>query len=228
VGPTKGGAVASDEALIRHVRDELYWDPKISDSGAIAVDATRGIVTLRGTVSSLRQRHEAKKAAERVSGVVDVHNELAVRPLVDEQRREDASIRGDVLQALMLNGLVPGALDAKVHDGVVTLTGEAEWQYQRDEAAFVASNVVGVVDVVNEIELIHSTPREGDVRGSIEKAFKRHAALEADDLHISVSHGTVTVDGTVRSWAEHDEAIAAAWAAPGVRAVVDNLKVVYF
>jgi osmotically-inducible protein OsmY len=220
--------MASDEALIRHVRDELYWDPKISDSDAIAVDAALGAVTLRGTVSSLRQRHEAKRAAERVSGVIGVDNQLAVRPLIDEQRREDASIGGDVLQALMLNGFIPGTIDAKVHDGVVTLTGTVEWQYQRDEATFVASNIVGVVDVVDQIELVHSTPRTGDVRESIEKAFKRHAALEANDLRISTSNGTVTIDGTVRSWSEHDEAIAAAWAAPGVQLVVDHLKVVSY
>jgi osmotically-inducible protein OsmY len=220
--------MVSDDTLIRHVRDELYWDPRITDSDAIAVDAALGVVTLRGTVGSLRQRHEAKRAAERVSGVVGVHNRLAVRPLIDEMRREDASIQGDVLQALMLNGFVPGTIDAKVHDGVVTLTGTVEWRYQRDEATFVASNIAGVVDVVDQIELSRSTPRTGDVRESIEKAFERHAALEADNLRISVAGGTVTIDGTVRSWSEHDEAIAAAWAAPGVRSVVDHLKVVNY
>jgi osmotically-inducible protein OsmY len=220
--------MVSDNMLIRYVKDELYWDPKVSDSDAIAVHAALGAVTLRGTVSSLRQRHEAKKAAERVSGVIGVDNQLEVRPLFDDKRREDADIRGDVLQALMLNGLVPGSLDAKVHDGVVTLTGTVEWQYQRDEATFVASNIVGVVDVVDQIELVHSTPQAGDVRESIEKAFKRHAALEADNLRISASNGTVTIGGRVRSWSEHDEAIAAAWAAPGVQSVVDELKVVNY
>ncbi len=170
-----------DNELTADVSDELFWDPKV-DNTAIAVSADGGKITLRGTVGSLREKREAKKAAERVFGVITVDNQLQLK-LMDDDRRADAELRGDVLQALMLDSLVPNTIDAKVEDGFVTLTGTADWQYQRDEADFVASNIVG--------------------------------------------NGTVTIDGTVSSWAEHDEALDAAWAAPGVTSVRDDMTVGY-
>jgi osmotically-inducible protein OsmY len=217
--------MSSNTDLTADVSDELFWDPKL-DSTAVAVSADDGTITLRGTVGSLREKHEAKKAAERVFGVISVDNKLQVR-LMNDAKRADADLRGDVLQALMLDSLVPRTVDAKVADGIVTLTGTADWQYQRDEAEFVASNIVGALDVFDEIELQYPTPSAGDVAESIKKAFERNAALDADDLRISTNNGTVTVKGTVSSWAEHDEAIDAAWAAPGVQSVRDDLMVVY-
>ena len=127
----------------------------------------------------------------------------------------------------MLDGLVPKTVDAKVVDGSVTLTGTANWQYQRDEAELVASHLVGALDVFNEIELTYPTAGAGDVQESIKKAFKRNASLDAKDLDVSTDNGTVTLRGRVRSWAEHDEAIDAAWAAPGVTSVHDHLTVAY-
>ena len=181
---------------------------------------------MRGTVGSLREKREAKKAAQRVFGVISVDNQLRVK-LMNDDKRADADLRGDVLQALMLDSIVPKTVDAKVDDGLVTLTGTAGWQYQRDEADFVASNIAGALDVFDEIELEYPTPDRGDVKESIKKAFKRNAALDAEDLHVSTDNGTVTVKGTVGSWAEHDEAIDAAWAAPGVTRVRDDLTVAY-
>ena len=214
-----------DNDLTADVSDELFWDPKV-DSTAIAVSADNGKITLRGTVGSFREKREAKKAAKRVFGVVSIDNELQVK-LMNDDKRADADLRGDVLQALMLDSLVPTTVDAKVQDGFVTLTGTADWQYQRDEAELVASNIVGALDVIDEIELDGPTPDAGDVQDSIKKAFKRNAALDSDDLYVSTDNGTVTIDGNVRSWAEHDEAIDAAWAAPGVTSVHDNMTVAY-
>jgi osmotically-inducible protein OsmY len=215
--------MSRDNDLTADVSDELFWDPKV-DSEAIAVSADEGKITLRGTVGSLREKREAQKAAQRVFGVTSVDNQLQVRLLTD---RSDAELRGDVLQALMLDGLVPATVDAKVTDGFVTLSGTAEWQYQRDEAEYVTSNIVGALDVYDEIDLERPTPNAGDVQDSIEKAFKRNAALDADDLYISTDNGTVTINGTVSSWAQHDEAIDAAWAAPGVTSVDDRMTVSY-
>ena len=215
----------TNDELALSVSDELFWDPKV-DSEAVAVSANGGIVTLRGTVGSLRQKREAKKAAERVWGVTDVSNELNVRILTD-QRREDADVRGDVLQALMLDSLVPTSVDAAVKDGFVTLTGGVDWQYERDEAEFIAGNIVGVWGVENDIYLVASTPSVGDVQHAIKKAFTRDAKLDADDLAVATSNGTVTLTGTVHSWSERDTAVAAAWAAPGVTLVDDLLTVTY-
>ena len=214
-----------DTDLTADVSDELFWDPKV-DNTAIAVSADGGKITLRGTVGSLREKREAQKAAQRVIGVVAVDNKLHVK-LMNDEKRADAELRGDVLQALMLDSLVPTTVDAKVDDGFVTLTGTVDWQYQRDEAEFVASNIVGTLDVVDEIELTYPTPNAGDVQESIKKAFKRNAKIDADDLYVSTNNGTVTIDGTVSSWAEHDEALDAAWAAPGVTSVHDEMTVGY-
>ena len=211
--------------LAANVGDELFWDPKV-DNTAIAVSANDGTITLRGTVGSLREKREARKAAQRVYGVISVDNQLQVR-LLDDLARTDADLRGDVLQALMLDSLVPTTVDATVTDGFVTLTGTVNWQYQRDEADLVASYIAGILDVFDEIEIKPPTPSAGDTKESIKKAFKRNSAFDADDLHISTDNGTVTIKGTVRSWAEHDEAIDAAWAAPGVTSVRDDMTVAY-
>jgi len=214
-----------DNDLTADVGDELFWDPKV-DSTAIAVSADDGKITLRGTVGSFREKREANKAAKRVFGVVSIDNELQVK-LMNDDKRADADLRGDVLQALMLDSLVPTTVDAKVEDGFVTLTGTADWQYQRDEAELVASNIVGALDVIDEIELDGPTPDAGDVQDSIKKAFKRNAAVDSDDLYVSTDNGTVTLNGSVSSWAEHDEALDAAWAAPGVTSVHDEMTVGY-
>jgi osmotically-inducible protein OsmY len=217
--------VPNNQELTAEVNDELFWDPRV-DNAAIAVSASEGNITLRGTVGSLREKREANKAALRIYGVASVDNQLQVR-LLGDQGRADADVRGDVLQAMMLDGLIPSTVDAKVLDGYVTLTGPVSWAYQRDEADFVASNIVGALDVWNEIEIYPPSPSGSDVEHLIKKAFKRNAAFDADDLRVSTSDSTVTVQGSVRSWAEHDEALEAAWAAPGVASVRDEMTIAY-
>jgi osmotically-inducible protein OsmY len=133
-----------DTDVRANVSDELLWDPKI-DSSAIALSADDGTVTLRGTVGSLREKREAQRAAQRVVGVVSVDNQLQVR-LMNDQRRADAELRGDVLQALMLDSLVPSTVDAKVDDGFVTLTGTAAQHDEAIEAAWAAPGVRSVYD----------------------------------------------------------------------------------
>ena len=215
----------SDDNLVTYVSDELFWDPKV-DNEAIAVSADDGKVTLRGTVGSYREKLEAKKAAQRVYGVKSVENKLEVRLMMNGDKREDADLRGDVLQALMLDSLVPKTIDAKVNGGLVTLTGTADWQYQRDEAEFISANVFGVLAVIDEIGLKPS-PSAADVKHSIKEAFKRNAKLDADELTVTTSNGTATIEGVVNSWAEHDEAVDAAWFSPGVTDVDDRIIVAY-
>jgi osmotically-inducible protein OsmY len=215
----------SNDKLEQNVTDELFWDPKV-DSVAIAVSADDGAVTLRGTVGSFRQKREASQDAARVYGVKRVENDLEVS-ILTEDRREDAELRGAVLQALMLDSVVPATIDAKVQDGFVTLTGTATWQFEREEADFIAANVAGVIAVDNEIVLVAPTPSAVDVKHSIKKALERNAKLDADELFVESKNGTITVSGTVSSWLEHDEAVSAAWAAPGVTRVDDRIDVDY-
>ena len=215
----------TNDDLQLDVAAELSWDPKV-DSQEIAVSADNGVVTLRGTVGSIRQKREAKNAAARVYGVTEVSNELQVR-MLDRSKREDADLRGDVLQALMLDSGVPMTVDAKVRDGFVTLTGTADWQYQRNEAEFLTASMPGVFGIENDITLI-STPDGSDIKNDISNAFRRSARLDADELSVdTTSYGTVILAGAVSSWAEHDEAVAAAWSAPGVTEVDDRILVEY-
>jgi len=215
----------SDDQLRNHVTDELHWDPKVDDT-AIAVSAAKGVVTLRGTVGSFRQKREAKSDAERVRGVKEVENNLQVR-ILNEDRRADADLRGSVLQALVLNSLVPPTIDASVDDGVVTLTGLANWQYQRDEAEHAAANIRGVVDVNDDVRLIAPGPTAENVEERIKGAMERSARLDAEAVEVESSNGTVTLRGSVSSWIDHDMAVDAAWAAPGVTNVKDHILVVY-
>jgi osmotically-inducible protein OsmY len=215
----------SDATLERDVNDELLWDPRV-DPAEIAVSAKDGVVTLRGTVGSFHERRDAKRAAKRVYGVKSVDDQVEVR-MIMANRIDDAELRGSVLQMLMLDSLVPSTIDAHVKDGVIKLTGTAEWQYQRDAAEDDVVNVYGVVGIIDEIALIGPTPSAGDVKGSIEKAFKRNAKLDVEELDVQTSNGTVTLTGVVNSWAEHDEAVAAAWAAPGVAKVDDRILIDY-
>jgi osmotically-inducible protein OsmY len=215
----------SDNDVERWVTDELRWEPKL-DSNAIAVSANDGEVTLRGTVGSFREKRDAEKTAQRVYGVKTVTNELKVR-LLTEHGRDDADLRGAVLRALQLDSAIPETIDARVDDGWVTLTGAAAWQYQREEAGYLAGNVLGVLGVDDQITLTHAEPSTDDVQKAIKKAFKRNAKIDAEDVSVDTHDGTVVLTGSVSSWAEHDEALAAAWAAPGVNGVDDYLEVDY-
>jgi osmotically-inducible protein OsmY len=223
--PRRRGEEMSNDELARQVTDELFWDPKV-DNAAVGVSADDGVVTLRGTVGSLRQKRDAKKDAERIWGVKSVNDELQVR-LLNDDRQADADLRGSVLQALTLNSAVPATVDAKADDGMVTLTGTANWHFQRDEAVTVATNVPGVVSVENAIELVPPGPTKDDLEHSIKKAMERNAKLDAKSVSVESSNGTVTLRGTVSSWADHDEAVSAAWSAPGVTRVKDHVQVVY-
>ena len=133
-----------------------------------------------------------------------LNNELDVR-ILNEHRREDADLRGHVLQALVLDSTIPTTVDATVRAGQVTLTGVATWKYQRDEAEFIAGNVRGVTEVHNEIALATPVPSPGDVSQSIKRAFERDAKLQASNISVDTLNGTVRLTGTVNSWSEHDE-----------------------
>jgi len=214
----------SNEDLQVVVGEELYWDPTV-DSEAIAVSATAGgAITLRGTVGSLREKRQAQRAARRVGGVKSVENELQVRLLTRHLRR-NADLRAAVLQALMLDAVVPSTVDVRAFDGWVTLTGTAEWQHQREEAELIAGNVLGVLGVVDEIELENPRPKPADVRRSIETALARNASIDRHLIAVITYNSTVALAGIVHSWPEHDEAIAAAWAVPGVTQVDDRIVV---
>src|SRR6516225_3397100 len=212
-----------DDDLRRNVAAELSWDPQV-DSDAIEVSAASGVVTLRGIVTSFRSNRAGGRAAARVRGVKRVANELQVQ-IPDKDRRDDEDLRGDVLEALMLDVSVPTTVDAQARDGFVTLTGTAQWHYQREAAEFRTANVPGVAGIDNAITLTQ-TPDAQEARDAISAAFRRDAVLAADGLSVETSSdGLVILSGTVCSLAAHDHAVAAAWSAPGVTRVDDRIRV---
>ena len=215
----------TDDELRRQVAAELTWDPQV-DSEVIEVSADSGTVTLRGTVASLRQKRAGSKAAARVRGVIRVANELQVR-IPGGDQRDDDDLRGDVLEALMLDASVPMTVDAQARDGLVTLTGTAQWHYQREKAESRTAEVPGVACVNNAITLAQADSGDaGDAGAAITAAFRRDAVLEADGLSVETfPGGLVILSGTVCSWVAHDHAVAAAWSWPGVTQIDDRITV---
>jgi osmotically-inducible protein OsmY len=219
----------TDDELARDVAAELSWDPEAGRE-AIDVSADGGTVTLRGTTASLREKRAAGRAAARVHGVTAIVNELAVR-IPDVAQRDDDDLRGDVLEALMLDGSVPMTVNAQACDGLVTLTGTVDWHYQRNQAEYRTARVTGVTGIDNAIALAQAADGR-DARAAIARAWRRHALLAASDISgdlsvDAISPGAVILSGMVRSWAAHDDAVAAAWSAPGVTDVDDRIRVEY-
>ena len=212
-----------DDHLRCRVVAELSGDPRV-DGETFQISAAGAMVTLRGTVASLRLKRAAGRAVARVRGVASIANELRVQ-LPAEDHRNDDDLRGDVLEALMLDTSVPMTVDARVRNGFVTLTGTVQWHYQREAAESRATDVPGVAGIDNAITLTQA-PDADAAREAITGAFRRNAALDADVLSVQTSSGgLVTLSGTVSSWVAHDQAVAAAWSAPGVTQVEDRIRI---
>ena len=205
------------------VREELGWDPVLDDS-RITVTANNGRVTLSGAVPTYYQMVLAGEDAWSVGGVSSVDNELLVGPLGDSVA--DAAIAEDAAAALDANSLVPeGAVSVEVTNGWVTLRGNVEYYYQRQEAEDVVSRVDGVRGITDEV-LISSDATAADVAASINRAFRRNAIIDESKIQVSVSGHTVFLDGTVDSWDAMGAATDTAWSAPGVTDVVNRLVLV--
>jgi osmotically-inducible protein OsmY len=207
--------------LQANVAAELEWDPRV-DNSDVTVAAHEGAVTLRGSVGNLRHMREAPGAARRIRGVTSVSNYLSVRPLAGGAG-VDAEIRDAVRQALMLNATIPATIGVSVANGVVYLAGTATWQWQREEAEFVCAAVTGVRGIADAITLV-PVPADDDVQHSIMSAYRRNANLARRLLSVdALASGIVILSGAVTSWAEHDDAVATAWSAPGVTRVDDRI-----
>jgi osmotically-inducible protein OsmY len=215
----------ANDRVQAEVTAELGWDPRV-DSTDITVSVQGGRVTLHGTVTRFRQKREADNAARHVHGVTAVLNFVEVH-IPDQDRRADADVRADVVQALALNDYIPATVQASVEAGLVTLSGVAAWQFQRDEAELTCAAVPGVMGVDVAISL-RPAPSDGDIEQAISAAFGRSARLDRFEISVdSPFPGMVVLSGTVGSWAEHDDAVAVAWSAPGITDIDDRIAVVY-
>jgi osmotically-inducible protein OsmY len=210
-----------DEQIQRDVLAELKWDARVMPN-EIGVAVKDGIVTLTGWVDSYSKKWAAEEAAHRVHGVKAVADDIEVR-LSGADERTDADIAAAAVRAIEWDAFVPiDKIDVTVSKGWVTLKGEVEWQYQKQDAERVVRRLTGVKGVTN---LIVVKPRvtPSDLKQKIEQALVRSAETDAQRITVEVQGSKVILKGTVRSWAEREEAERTAWLAPGVTAVENRI-----
>jgi osmotically-inducible protein OsmY len=212
-----------DINLRQDIIDELEFEPSI-DAADIGVAVENGVVTLTGHVPTYHQRATAEDIVRRVKGVRGIAQEIEVRPF-GSNRTADDEIAKRALNTISWNTAVPkDSVQVKVEQGRVTLTGKVDWHYQRTAAADAVRNLAGVVGVNNNIE-VKPRASAADVKKRIEDALKRNAEVEAQGIRVDVLNDKVILKGKVNAWIERSAAERAAWSAPGVREVEDQLTV---
>jgi osmotically-inducible protein OsmY len=212
----------SDNSLRDDVLLELKWDPKISSASDIAVAVKDGVVTLSGFVPSFWEKDAAEQAVKRVYGVRGIANDIEVKLF---WQRTDPEIARDAVHELESHVSIPAdRIKVTVKDGWVTLEGTVDWEYQKSLAQSAMKKLKGVSGVTNKIQV---TPKASaaEVKSKIEEALRRSAELDARRITVKIEGSTVTLYGSVSSWAERDEAERAAWSAPGTTMVENHILV---
>ena len=210
----------TDQEIQTDVMAELRWDPSIpaTEIGVVVKD---GVVTLTGTVDTYMKKWRAEEVAHRVNGVIAVANEIQVRSIGE---RTDSDIAAAAVHALSWNSTIPqGKVHVTVDKGWITLKGEVEWQYQRQEAERVVRRLLGVKGVSNLIT-VKPAASPSDLKRKIQDALVRNAQIDADGITVEVEGSKTILKGKVRSWAEREEAERVAWLAPGITSVDNRIS----
>ncbi|HEY6508112.1 MAG TPA: BON domain-containing protein [Vicinamibacterales bacterium] len=210
----------TDVRLRDAVMRQLDWEPGC-DASAVGVAARNGTVTLTGFIDTYFGKLAAERAAKRVHGVRAVANDVDVRLRFD---RTDPDIAQDAAHALQLHSLIPESVQAVVHQGHLTLTGNVEWLYQKQTAERAVRHIRGMRSLSNHIAVVaNATSR--DVRHRIVRALHQNADVDARHLTVTVSGTTATLSGTVGTWLQRESAERAAMIAPGITHVDNQLTV---
>ncbi len=216
----------TDIQLQQDVLAELKWEPSVH-AAEIGVEVKDGIVTLAGHVSTYAEKWDAERAAQRVSGVKALAIEMDVR-LAGSSKKTDADVARSVENVLHWNSTLPkDSVKVMVESGWITLSGEVDWEYQRQAAAKAVRYLTGITGVRNQITIKKPTVSLGAVKSDIEAALKRRATANAHKISVEVHGADVTLTGRVDNWSEREAARHSAWGTPGVRNVVDNITVGY-
>jgi osmotically-inducible protein OsmY len=213
--------IKTDAQLSQEVEQELASDPRLNAS-RIAINVDQGAVSLLGTVDTYPEKAIAENAAKRVSGVRAIALDLKVR-LPANHMRTDSDIAVAVQNALSWDVLIPTTVTGKVEDGWITLEGPVTWNYQREAAEQAVRHLAGVVGVFNSIS-IQPEVSPSEVKQKIEAALERSARASVQAIRVDAAGGRVTLTGHAGSWRAIEDAANAAWAAPGVTEVVDQVK----
>jgi osmotically-inducible protein OsmY len=212
----------TDIQLKKDIEEELRWDPKVN-SAQIGVTVDQGAVSLLGAVDTYAEKWAAEDAAKRVGGVRTIAQDLMVK-IQNEHKHSDSEIAEAVQSAIKWNVYIPHTVTAKVQQGAVTLEGEVTWNFQRDAAARAVRYLTGVSTVYNSITLKQSEISVAQVKDKVLAALQRQATTDAKSINIETSGGKVTLTGHASSWQSIEDAANAAWAAPGVTQVIDQVK----
>jgi osmotically-inducible protein OsmY len=213
----------TDAQLQKDVMDEIKWEPCVT-AAEIGVSVANGVVTLNGTVPTYAAKWAAERAAQRVEGVKAIAEEIQIK-LHGLHTRTDAEIAAVAATSLKEHVWVPTDIQATVENGWVTLKGVVNWEFQQRAAMDSVRFLAGVKGVSNNITL-KATVKPSAIKDAIEKALVRNAEVDAGNVKVAADGGMVTLSGSVRSWSERNEAGAAAWNAPGVNNVRNDIEVV--
>jgi len=212
-----------DERIRDDIQEEITFDPRVKSTD-IGVTVKNGAVRLTGTVASFSERLAAENAAKRVKGVHAIAEDIEVMPAAGA-KETDETIAERISSLLEWNIIVPeAAVRAEVRNGFVTLTGDVEWNFERETIKNQVAHLAGVRGIDNRIQL-QSRVSERDVSRNIARALHRNAELEKSKIDLAVDGGKVTITGDVKAFYEKELIEDAVWAAPGVTEVVDNLRV---
>lgn len=216
--------MSGDMSLRHDVEEELDWDPRL-DARDIGVAVKDGVVALTGHVGSYAERCAAEQAAQSVIGVQALANDIVIKlPLGDT--RTDPEIAAIAVTTLKHNVSVPlDEIQVIVRDGWISLEGHVDHWHQKDAAQATLATLRGIKGIANNLA-IRRQPSQPDVQAKIREAFRRRALADCGKVAVSCDGGVVTLDGQVHSAQDRQQVTGAAWQAPGVIQVVDNLKVV--